>query len=269
MMLLVAALLPVLATGAGDANGAVKLAVPQVQYRINEASASRSPWIDANGWQILRKPAARFYYDVPAKAAALAAAEAYVYAAHAAIHTDASGIAAFKRMVAFLSSLADVNLSPLANIGVVEDGTAETGELMNLLTRRNLLFRVVTAPNPAFPVNVHLGDQGFPKNEDPSLTAQRIRSELTDEKRLVRLYGSEVVVARLMGGGGRARLHLLNYSDRPVVGLRVRVLGSFPTASISAFGKPGARLQDVGVDGGATEFTIGEMGTYAVVDLAQ
>jgi len=46
-------------------------------------------------------------------------------------------------------------------------------------------------------------------------------------------------------------------------------LGSFPTASISAFGKPGARLQDVGVDGGATEFTIDEMGTYAVVDLAQ
>lgn len=267
MMLLVAALLPVLAGGASDANGAVKLAVPQVQYRINEASASRSPWIDANGWQILRKPSAHFYYDVPAKAAALAAAEAFAYGAHAAVHTDAGGAAAFKRMVEFLGSLTDLDLPVMANIGVIDDGTGETGELLNLLTRRNLLFRVVTAPDPALPVNVRLGDKNYPKNEDPNLLAQRIRSELTDEKRLLRLYGSEVVVARLTGSGGRARLHLLNYSNRPVVGLRVRVLGVFPHAAMAAFDKPGARLQDVTTDGGATEFTIGEMSTYAVVDL--
>jgi hypothetical protein len=269
MMLLFAVLLPVLSGATAEANGAVKLAVPQVQYKINEASASRSPWIDANGWQILRKPAARFYYDVPGKAAALAAAEAFAYGAHAAVHTDAAGAAAFKRMVDFLGALPETDLPALANIGVVEDGTAQTGELMNLLTRRNLLFRVVTAPDPALQVNVHLGDQGYPKDEDPNLLAQRIRSAVTDEKRLVRLYGSEVVVARLTGAGGRARLHLLNYSNRPVVGLHVRVLGVFPSARIAAFDKPDARLQDVNSDGGATEFTVVEMGPYAVVDLGQ
>jgi hypothetical protein len=269
MMLLFAVLLPVLSGSAADANGAVKLAVPQVQYKINEASASRSPWIDANGWQMLRKPAARFYYDVPGKAAALAAAEAFTYGAHAAIHTDAAGGAAFKHMVDFLGALPDTDLPALANVGVVEDGTAQTGELMNLLTRRNLLFRVVTAPDPALQVNVHLGDQGYPKNEDPNLLVQRIRSAVTDEKRLLRLYGSEVVVARLTGAAGHARLHLLNYSNRPVVGLHVRVLGVYSNATITVFDKPGARLQDVNTDSGATEFTVVEMGPYAVVDLGQ
>jgi hypothetical protein len=267
MMLLVATLLPVLA-GSADAKGAVTLAVPQVQYRINEASASRSPWIDANGWQIQRKPGSHFYYDVPAKAVALAAAEAFAYGAQAAIHTDPGGAAAFKRMLAFLAALPEVDLPAIANIGVIEDGTDETGELMNLLTRRNLLFRVVTRPDPSLPINVHLGEKGYPKDEDPNLLAQRIRSELTDDKRAVRLYGSEVVVARLAGNSGRARLHLLNYSNRPVVGLRVRVLGAFPHAAIAAFDKPGSHLLDVTTDGGATEFTIDEMSTYAVIDLS-
>jgi hypothetical protein len=260
MMLLLAALLPVLGSPS-DAVGAIKLTVPQVQYRINEASASRSPWIDANGWRIQRKPYARFYYDVPAKSAALAAAEAFAYGAHAAIHTDP---AAFNRMLAFLKSLPDMDLPPLANIGVIEDGTAEAGELMNLLTRRNLLFRVVAAPDPALSVNVRAA-----KDEDPNMQAQRIRSELHDEKRLLRLYGSEVVVGRLTGYGTRARLHLLNYSGRPVDGLRVRVLGVFQKATIKAFDKPAAHLQDVTADAGAIEFTIDEISTYAVVDLSQ
>lgn len=261
MMLLFAALLPVLAGSTAGANGAIALTVPQVQYRINEASASRSPWIDANGWQILRKPEASYYYDVPAKSAALAAAEAFTYGAHAAIHTDP---AALRKMLAFLSSLPEMELPPLVNIGVVEDGTADTGELMNLLTRRNLLYRVVSSPDPTLDVNVHAA-----KNEDPSLQAQRIRSELGDEKRLLRLYGSEVVVGRLTGTGDRARLHLLNYSGRSVEGLRVRVLGTFPNVRIQAFDKPAARLQDVTSDAGATEFTIDEMGPYAVVDLSR
>lgn len=87
MTLLLAAILPALSVGPADAD-AVKLEVPKVEYRINEASASRSPWIDANGWQILRAPARRYYYDVPAASVALAAAEAFTYGAKADIHTD-------------------------------------------------------------------------------------------------------------------------------------------------------------------------------------
>ena len=34
-------------------------------------------------------------------------------------------------------------LPAMANIGIVDDGSDETGEVMNLMARRNLLFRVV------------------------------------------------------------------------------------------------------------------------------
>ena len=39
-----------------DPAKAVKLATPSVEYRANEATASRSPWLDANGWTLLRRP---------------------------------------------------------------------------------------------------------------------------------------------------------------------------------------------------------------------
>ena len=116
----------------------------------------------------------------------------------------------------------------LANIGVIDDGSPQTGELMNLLSRRNLLYRIVSAPDPHLDLNIRLGSKEYPKSEaaNPSQLAQKIRAELTDEKRLLRVYGSEVVIARLMGNAGRVRIHLLNYANRPVTGLRVRVLGS-------------------------------------------
>ena len=61
MMLLLAAILPALAAGDASADGAVKLPPPRVQYRADEASASTTPWIDANGWQILRTPGKHFF----------------------------------------------------------------------------------------------------------------------------------------------------------------------------------------------------------------
>ena len=36
----------------------------------------------------------------------------------------------------------------MANIGIVDDGSPAMEEVLNMLTRRNLLYRVVTAPDP-------------------------------------------------------------------------------------------------------------------------
>jgi hypothetical protein len=271
MTLLLAALLPALATGPADAD-AVKLPVPKVEYRINEASASRSPWIDANGWQILRAPARHYYYDVPAASVAFAEAEAFMYAAKADIHTETAGAAIFDRMLQFLREIPERgDLPALANIGVIDDGSPETGELMNLLGRRNLLYRVVTAPDPRLDLNIRLGSKEYPKSEaaNPSKLAQRIRAELTDEKRLLRVYGSEVVIARMEGTSDRVRIHLLNYANRPVTGLRVRVLGSYTDWQVAAFDKPDLKLQDFASADGATEFTVPEMSTYTVIDLSK
>jgi len=270
MTLLLAALLPALSVGPADAD-AVKLEVPKVEYRINEASASRSPWIDANGWQILRAPARRYYYDVPAASVALAAAEAFMYGAKADIHTDTAGAAIFNRMLQFLREIPERELPTMANIGVIDDGSEDTGELMNMLSRRNLLYRIVTAPDPHLDLNIRLGSKEYPKSEaaDPSGLAQKIRAELTDEKRLLRVYGSEVVIARLVGTGDRVRIHLLNYANRPVTGLRVRVLGNYPSWQVAAYDKPDLKLEDFAAADGATEFTVPEMSTYAVIDLSR
>src|SRR5262245_35617370 len=70
---------------AGDVQGAVKLLPPKVNYRIDQASASRAPWLDANGWRFQREPKGKFYYDAPGKQSALAAAEAFSYGADALI----------------------------------------------------------------------------------------------------------------------------------------------------------------------------------------
>jgi hypothetical protein len=271
MTLLLAALLPALAPGPAEAY-AVKLPVPKVEYRINEASASRSPWIDANGWQLLRAPARRYYYDVPAASVALAAAEAFTYAAKAVIHTETAGAAIFQHMLQFLREIPERgDLPTLANIGVIDDGSPETGELMNLLSRRNLLYRIVGAPDPHLDLNIRLGSTEYPKSEaaNPSKLAQKIRAELTDEKRILRVYGSEVVIARLTGTGDRVRIHLLNYANRPVTGLRVRVLGNFPNWQVAAYDEPDLKIEDLVTAEGATEFTVPEIGTYAVIDLSR
>ena len=57
---------------------------------------------------------------------------------------------------------------------------------------------------------------------DPSGFALKIRRQLTDERRRLRIFGSEVVVARMTGDASRVRIQLLNYGNRDIAGLRVR-----------------------------------------------
>ena len=92
-----------------------------------------------------------------------------------------------------------------------------------------LLFQLVSAPNPRLKLTVRLGTKEYPLTDakNPSVVARCHRSNLTDEKRSLRIYGSPVVVAR-SGSDGHVRVQLLNYSGvtRNVDGIRVRVLGN-------------------------------------------
>ncbi len=260
-----------IASNATPPAGAVMLVKPGVNYRIDEASASSAPWVNENGWRILRKPGAAFFYDAPGKSSAVAAAEAFEFGARAAIHTDAAGLAPLQEMIAFLKTLPDGGMKTMANIGLVDDGTPRAGEVMNLLVRRNLLFEPVSAPAGRYDLTVNLGSKTYPAAEaaNPDLMAHRIRQDLGDDKRLVRIYGSEVVIARLEGGAGGARVHLLNYDGarRRVEGLRVRVLGNYPKGRVWASGIPGAKLLDYSARPEATEFTLPELEIYAMVEL--
>src|SRR6185295_4651740 len=97
--------------------------------------------------------------------------------------------------------------------------------------------------------------------------AQKVRSQLTDDQRSLRIFGSEVVIGRLTGDASRIRLHLLNYGGRDIEGLRVRVRGAYPAGEAYVAGAGRVALEDQGVADGATEFTLPRIATYAVIDL--
>jgi hypothetical protein len=160
---------------------------------------------------------------------------------------------------------------------VVDDGSPEMGEVLNMLTRRNLLYRVVPKGDRTFGVTVEIGSPAFPRDAltNPSDFAARVREALGDDRRSVRLYGTSTVIAHLTGDATRARLHLLSYSrNRNQPSMRVRVLGRYRPSSVAAFGAPGgaglAALTDVRQpDNVATEFSVPAFNTIAIVDLEQ
>jgi len=260
-----------IAAEVADPAKAVKLRTPAVNYRFEQASASRVPWIDCNGWRFLRQPDSRYFYDATGALAAMAAAEALAWGADAMIKTDPAGLKPLAEMLTFGEGLERAGMQPLADFGFIDDGSSIAGEVMNLLVRHSLLFRVVRRPDPNLKLTVQPGSKNYPLEQakNPGAMAQMVRADLTDGRRSLRIYGSAVVVGRLETAAGRLRVHLINYDGaaRKVSGLRVRVSGEFPKHRLALAGLPDAELMDYEVLTGATEFTLPELRTYAVVDL--
>jgi hypothetical protein len=172
-------------------------------------------------------------------------------------------------MFAFLASLPKNDLPDVADVAVVDDGSATMGEALNLLVRRNLLFKIVTAPSAQYRVSVKLGTPEFPADAaaDPSAFALKVRRQLTDEQRTLRIFGTEIVIGRLTGDGSRLRLHLLNYGGRDTEGVRVRLRGTYPDGEAWVAGQGKVALDDRGVVDGGSEFTVPRLGPYGVVDM--
>ena len=74
-------------------------------------------------------------------------------------------------MLTFLGGLPAADLPPIADLAVVDDGSAVTGEVMNLLARRNLLFQVVKAPSRAVPINIAIGTRRLSARQRPPIRA--------------------------------------------------------------------------------------------------
>ena len=245
------------------------LSAPGVSPRPGVASPTRAPWIVASGWRFMRAPTTKYSYSAPAGKAALAAAEAFAYDADAIIKVDPADLPSVGAMMAFFDTLPTEDLPPVADFGVVDDGSAITGEVLNLLARRNLLFHVEKGPSAYYRLNIVIGSAAYPQADaaDPSTFAQKVRAQLNDEQRSLRLYGSEVVIARLTSDGKRARVHLINYGGRDIEGLRVRVRGGYSSGVGYVAGTGKVALLDQVVADGAIEFSLPKIGTYAVVDL--
>jgi len=262
----------------GEAAAAFQeLPAPGVRLVPTAARSTNVPWIDSNGWRYQRGIRKAHYSTLPAGSAALAAAEAFAFDAEAILNPDPADVEELGNMLRFLKAHDRPGLPALANIGVVEDPSPLMGEVLNMLTRRNLLYRVVPAPDPSLDLTVRLGTSDFPAEAavNPHEFAARVRSRLGDDKRLIRLYGTSTVIARLTAGEGRARLFLLQYSRgrrrQPATNpqaLQVRLLGSYTPAAFAAQGaQSGAALSDLRHPSGATEFWVPDFRTLAIIDL--
>ena len=259
-----------------DTSGFQEVPSPGVRYLPNVARATNVPWIDSNGWRFARGLRNANYAKVPAGSAALAAAEAFVFSIDAIVDPDPKDVDDLGAMLRFIRSQAAPPMPELVNIGVVDDGSPVMGEVLNLLTRRNLLFRVVKKPDPGLDLNVQLGTSDFPSEAaaNPYEFAARVRTKLGDDKRLVRLYGTNTVIARLTGDAKRARLYLLAFGARRQQenagsqAFRVRLVGRYRPLKFSGYGAANeATLGDLRNPGNTTEFWVPDFRICAVIDL--
>lgn len=257
-------------TGA-DAAGFQAVPPPAVRNVPNVAFATSDPWIESNAWRFQRGLRQANYASLPVGSAGLAAAEAFTFGVDAILNPDPADVQELARVLGFLQAQDQPHMPSLANIGIVDDGTPAMGEAMNMLTRRNLLYRVVSQSDRRLDLTVRLGTRDFPADAvmNPSEFAARVRAKLGDDKRLVRVYGSTTAIAHLTGAERRVRLYLLSYSrNRTQPGLRVRLAGRYQPASLAAYGAaPGATLADVRHPGRTTEFSLPSFSTIAIVDL--
>ena len=244
---------------------------PGIRYRMNEASATSEPWLDLNAWRYQRGLRKAKYDKLAAGTASLAAAEAFVFGADAILNPLPPDAADLEKMLAFLKTIDAPRLPEMANIGVIDDHSPAVPEVLNLLSRRNLLYRVVSAPDRNLNLNVKIGSPDFPveSTKNPSEFAARVREKLGDEHRLVRLYGTSTTTVYLTGDQSRARLYLLSYGkSRFPQTIRVRVLGHYTPVRFSGFETPsGAVMTDIEDTGDAAEFTIPAFTTLGVIDL--
>jgi hypothetical protein len=252
---------------------------PGVRFVANVAQSTTAPWIDSNAWRIKRGLRKLNYASLAAGTSPLAAAEAATFGVDAILNPEPADVEELGRMLQFLRDAAPARPLPaMVNIGVVDGKSPMLGEVLNLLSRRNLLYKVVSKPDPTLDLTVQLGSAEFPEQAaaNPSDFAAQVRARLGDDKRLVRLYGTSTVMAHLTGDAGAARLYLLSYGGAsrrqpagPQQGIRVRVLGRYKPTKLAAYGAPAdaGGMKDVENLPTATEFSLPSFRTIAIVDL--
>jgi hypothetical protein len=264
------------------AAGFLEVPHPGVRFLPNVARATNVPWIDSNVWRFQRGLRKAHYAKLPVGSAALAAAEAFSFNVDAIFNPDAADVDDLGRMLRFLKAHEAPPLPALVNIGVVDDGSAQMGEILNLLTRRNLLYRVIKAPEPGLGLIVQLDTPDFPREaaKNPYEFAARVRDKIGDDNRLVRLYGTSTVIAHLTGDSKRTRLHLLSYGGRGrrapqqqqqipnPQAVRVRLVGRYQPSRFAAAGADtNQELTDIRHVANTTEFWVPDFTTLAIVDL--
>lgn len=255
-----------------DPAGVVKLPEPGVLFRRGDAAATQRPWVNAAGWEMLRHPEKRYFYDEVGEKGPLAVVEAFAFGGEAMVRTKPSDLTEMADLLRFLKQLGAGEAGGPVDFVLVDNGDESLPEVMNLMARRNLQFRVAgreAAKKEGGVKVVEIGSAKYPKESaaDPYEFALKVRREIPEPERVLKVYGSELVVGRVTGGPAGLRVHLINYGRARIEGLRVRVKGKYKAGELKEPEAGAAGLQDFGNASGGTEFTVPSMRTYAVIDL--
>ncbi len=245
---------------------------PGLRSVLSDDHATDASSIDSNGWRFERGVRKASYPQLPRGAAPLAAAEAFAYGLDAVVLTPTSDdVGELGSLLRFLRAQNQPQWKPLANIGVVDDGSPAMGGALNALTSRNLLYRVIPKPQRHFDLIVRPGSTDFPRDvvAHPSDFAARVREKLGDAKPLVRVSGTSTAVVRLVGNDPFERLFVLSYSRNHLQsGVRISLRDRYqPIAQAFYRVQAGGRLTDIGQVEQRTEFTLPTFSTIAIIDL--
>lgn len=254
------ALLAITLFEGGDVAGYKRVPPPGVRYRMNMAMATSAPWIDSNLWRYRRNPSYKYLSAVKGKSVMLAMAEAGAMRANLALEIAPEQKAGYDRITAWLAKVPAGPVAPWANFNVSDDGSAMAGEVQLLMARRNLLYKIAPPKQAQFKLSSAI--------KNPYEFVLDTRDQFGDDKRVLRLFGSELTMAELTREGSRIRLHLINYGSRPVEALRLRIAGRFTACHVKAlvFDDDAPELREFTFENGFTEFTLGKLPVYAVLD---
>jgi hypothetical protein len=254
------ALLAITLFEGGDPAGYKRIPPPGVRYRMNMATATSSPWIDSNLWRYRRNPEVKYLSATKGKSVTLTTAEAAALRANVALEIAPEQKADYDRITAWLAKLPSGPTTPWTNFNVSDDGSAMAGEVQLLMARRNLLYKITPPKQAQFQLSSAI--------KNPYEYVLDTRDQFGDDKRVLRLFGSELTMAELAREGKRIRLHLINYGSRPVEALRIRIAGRFTEKQVKAhvFDDDAPELREFTFENGFTEFTLGKLPVYAVLD---
>ena len=253
---------------------------PGVNRQIAVASPTQRPWMDASGWRFLRAAAAAGYStSCPPGRGPLAAAEAHLHGADALCRSTLRDLPAVAQDAA--PSCARSRRCPgptWPRSRWWTTGPSWSGEVMNLLSRRNLLWRPgAEGRGPATPPARVAGSRcasGAPpsRRRPPRIPASWPRADPAAASAttgaLLRVYGSEAVLCRLQGDrAGTLAPVAAELRQRRREGVRVRIRGGYPRGT-AVTDRTGSRAPiDQTSTGDTTELTVPPFALWAVVDL--
>lgn len=279
-----------------------------------EAGPTGAPWVDANGWLIrllrFRQPDRQVLLDTlppPGASPLLAVADAMAYGAAWVVSPTPDSWPPIQQALRFFASRPQWRDWPPVSAVSLIAGAQTDGEILNLLTRRQVGFQLAAPGDTAtlhtaaawispasVPLDTYLPwvraggtlilhglykpraeGQGrilaFPETlDDPYETAARIHLALTRRSDVLRLWnaGSCNSYYQADPGGQRAVVHLIHYAPRrPAAGITLWLARPWRRATLTTFAETAA-LKPVAANGGI-EIPLPPIGVYAAIELEE